>query len=89
MNSVLQDYAKASVYKYISFKKMRDQVFGIYAYYNAKILTLTTLLDLETLRQTISVTSLHAKNQQFIRNMLAITFSLYLNLSFVLQKCKI
>ena len=47
------------------------------------------LLDLETLRQTISVTSLHAKNRQFIRNMLAITFSLYLNLSFVFHKCKI
>ena len=47
------------------------------------------LLDVETLRQTISVTSLHAKNRQFMRNMLAITFSLYLNLSFVFHQCKI
>ena len=47
------------------------------------------LLDLETLRQTISVTSLHAKNRQFIRTMLAITFSLHLNLSFVFHQCKI
>ena len=39
LDSVLQDYANASVYKYISFKKMRDKVFGIYAYYNAKMLT--------------------------------------------------
>ena len=47
------------------------------------------LLDLETLRQTISVASLHAKNRQFKRKMLAITFSLYLNLSFVFHQCKI
>ena len=46
-------------------------------------------MDLEALRQTISVTFLHAKNRQFIRNMLAITFSLYLNLSFVFHQCKI
>ena len=36
---VLQDYANVSVYtcKYIRFKKMRDYVFGIYAYHNAKM----------------------------------------------------